>query len=533
MSARVKLEPTRKVAVDEDAFDVKIEAVDSRLDFQKEEDVNTIHGKSDPGLYSPPSMQKRLVFAGVVVPTLAAVLQRKAEEEKSDLKKLALLKNPKVKKDMRMALLASTLRDRLKPIGLEIQDQFFTLDQATREVVVRRLFISQTYGGSMQETFPKPASKFLDVHGMNDFMFLPTEYQPEAPLLPGAPGLWFCSDPYYDRFEEMQRVFVKVVPVVGSKKSVYQYMGMYKLRSAAPAYLTVAEYAAQTPQFRKKWAKGIIEKDWGLPVTARILLRRELGREPTYQEVEYAVKSRPTQCKGVPIEEIMAAFLQGKERMYIWTMKCVGYDNDFQRELSEEYPVWQPPPPKPKNQKKKLPKRSSGAVGKKKSSNRKPRRKKLKLEEMFKSVPNVESESDGDLEYVDPPATRSQKRKREATHEVKPHSSDESDGGLEYVDPQPASRSRKRSRVDLNTAINSESDNELEYVDQPVSLPWKKRSATPDTVPDLGSESDDELEYVDRPPLSHSDEVISIADEDETPAYYKRSEGTFESPICL
>lgn len=88
-----------------------------------------------------------------------------------------------------MALHASTLRDRLKPIGLEIQDQHFTLDQATREVVVTRLFMSKTYGGNMQMTCPVPARKFLDVHGMDDFMFLPTGFQPEAPLLPGAPGV--------------------------------------------------------------------------------------------------------------------------------------------------------------------------------------------------------------------------------------------------------------------------------------------------------------------------------------------------------
>ena len=151
-----------------------------------------------------------------------------------------------------MALLSSTLRDRLKPIGLDIQDQYFTLPQATREVAVSRLFVSTTYGGNMQATFPSPARKFLDVHGMDDFMFLPTEYQPEAPLLPGAPGLWFCIDPGYasDLFEKMRRVFVKVVPVVGSKASVYQFMGMYELRPAVPPYLTVEEYAAQSAQAR-------------------------------------------------------------------------------------------------------------------------------------------------------------------------------------------------------------------------------------------------------------------------------------------
>lgn len=45
-------------------------------------------------------------------------------------------------------------------------------------------------------------------------------------------------------------MFVQVVPVVGSKKSVYQFMGMYKVRPAVPAYLTVEEYVAQSPQVR-------------------------------------------------------------------------------------------------------------------------------------------------------------------------------------------------------------------------------------------------------------------------------------------
>jgi hypothetical protein len=27
-------------------------------------------------------------------------------------------------------------------------------------------------------------------------------------------------------------------------------------------------------------------------------------------------------------------------------MKCIGYDNRFQKEISERYPTWVPPPPK-------------------------------------------------------------------------------------------------------------------------------------------------------------------------------------------
>ena len=199
------------------------------------------------------------------------------------------------------------------------------------------------------------------------------------------------------------------------------------------------------------------------------------------------------------------------------------------------FPVWVPAPPKAKKQKKeKPPKRESTAVRKTKSgTNQNPRGKQLKVEEMFKGVLNVENESGDDLEYVDPPATLSVKRKNETAPEVRFHSGNESDSGLEYVDLQPSYRSRKRTRVDLDTATNTDSDDDLEYVDQPVSLPRKKSSAMPDAVPNIGSESDDGLEYVDSPVVSCLDEVISIADEDELPVYYKLGEGTSESPICL
>ena len=52
---------------------------------------------------------------------------------------------------------------------------------------------------------------------------------------------------------------------------------------------------------------------WGLALSARVLLREELGREPTREEVKDAVKSRPTQCQGVSPDDIKADFLRGKE----------------------------------------------------------------------------------------------------------------------------------------------------------------------------------------------------------------------------
>lgn len=112
-----------------------------------------------------------------------------------------------------MALLPQTLRDRLLPVGLDIQDQYFTIDQVTRELLISRAFFANVYGGSMQDTFPKPSAVKFAQHGMDDFMFMiPTDYQPEAPQIPGAPGLRLCASPGGD-FDQIVRTFVKQVPL--------------------------------------------------------------------------------------------------------------------------------------------------------------------------------------------------------------------------------------------------------------------------------------------------------------------------------
>src|SRR6266436_3649189 len=79
-------------------------------------------------------------------------------------------------------------------------------------VEIKRVFMSKTYGGSFVKTFPSISRKFFDRHGMNDFMYMTCDYNPLAPQIPGAPGLFFeCCD-----FSEngarkiIRRVFVRI-----------------------------------------------------------------------------------------------------------------------------------------------------------------------------------------------------------------------------------------------------------------------------------------------------------------------------------
>ncbi|KAF9475824.1 hypothetical protein BDN70DRAFT_883214 [Pholiota conissans] len=301
----------------------------------------------EPGVASSlsPTDRLRQIVDGIFLPSLSSVRKRKIEEAAEDLNKLKLLKDPKIKKNL-TALLPMTLTDRLKPIGLDIQDQYFTIDQVTREITVTRLFMASTYGGNMQATFPRPSQEFLDIHGMDDFMYLPTEYQPEAPQLPGAPGLWLRPGSRGD-LEGQQRVFSKIILAGGAKMgSRYQYQGQYEVRAANPPTLTVQEWRNQPTHFHNKWAEGIVKMGWGAGVCARVVLRRQLNREPTQNEVEEVISNGL--YRAVTAEEIKEAYLRGKERMGICTMKCVGYDNRFQQELHDRFPTWTPPPPRSK-----------------------------------------------------------------------------------------------------------------------------------------------------------------------------------------
>lgn len=122
-----------------------------------------------------------------------------------------------------MELLPDTVRDRLKHLDLNLYD--ITLDKASQEVMVTREFMSATYGGSMQAVQPGIAKKFLDIHGLDDFFYLNLDYQPEAPQVPGAHGLYFCTQAG-DDIPGIWRVFTRIL--VGQ----WQYQGMYTVTTS-------------------------------------------------------------------------------------------------------------------------------------------------------------------------------------------------------------------------------------------------------------------------------------------------------------
>lgn len=93
----------------------------------------------------------------------------------------------------------------------------------------------------MQATCPNIGKHRLEQHGMNDFMYLHPDYQPVAPQVPGACGLFFRTGTSVGyTWPLLQRVFTRI------QSNVWQYMGTYRLTSSPS--LTPAEWAKQEPK---------------------------------------------------------------------------------------------------------------------------------------------------------------------------------------------------------------------------------------------------------------------------------------------
>lgn len=96
------------------------------------------------------------------------------------------------------------------------------------------------------ETFPKISKKKLALHGLDDFMYLNLNLNPQAPQLPGAPGLLFDVDsnpgspPGDDDDDRIHRLFARL------ESAIWLYCGQYKMKQVMS--LTKEEWAEQLPK---------------------------------------------------------------------------------------------------------------------------------------------------------------------------------------------------------------------------------------------------------------------------------------------
>lgn len=292
--------------------------------------------ESQLGVEVRPPKRRRTLVPSVVVPTLAL-----AHAKQEDYKKLKKLENPKVKKKKGVVQLSQdSVRARLNPIGLDIFD--IPLPPTISNVGFPREFISTHYGGNTQSTFPTIGKKYIDLHGVIDYMYLNLCYNPHAPQVPGAPGL------YYGWSGDPTMTFRLICR---TESNEWTYVGEYKMGPCAP--LSVEEWNSQNRVVKMTWARGTVEKSWGEDLRAKIRLRERLSREATEEEIDNAIDAGE-KFQDVTIEEVLAEYSSGREILHISTLKCVDYNAGFQQFLTDKYPSFVPKPKAKKGSKKNM-----------------------------------------------------------------------------------------------------------------------------------------------------------------------------------
>lgn len=377
----------------------------------------------------------RLASAVKAEPLNDVALVQKMKDEPSDEQirdALACMKNAdaKVKKDLTFS--DRILYRRIQKIGLEL---YPVEDSVNKYFLFSRYYFSNRYGGSFVATFPTLSAAKLKEHGIDDWAFPSLEYNPHAPQVPGAPGLFYTPNGHA-RTTFDHRVFVRLD---GGK---WLYVGMYTF--APSDSLTPDEFSSQPDKIKKTWAREMkTHSTWGTNVTGRVYFRRENnGKEPTEAELDEVLLDK-TALARVTEEEIIQAYSTGQEVFGVFSMKCIGYDAKWIAGLIEDYPSWLEE--REAQLKRNKAKKSNEAVKKT------PRRKKNK--DKANSITRTTKQSPG-------AATTGTKRKAE-----------ELDSTCSSDDEQP-----ETDTSPLNSDMNAEDDGTDLDIIEPVYVPRPTRS---------------------------------------------------------
>ncbi|KAF9041085.1 hypothetical protein BDZ89DRAFT_1060383 [Hymenopellis radicata] len=266
-------------------------------------------------------------------PEVTATESKIAEEDK---KKLKLLKNPKLKYN-NASLDEDTVADRLKPIGLDIYS--IPMDQADASVPASRAFFAKYFGGPPQGTYCSSGKDFLVKHPeakrRRDFMCLKMQWNPNGPLIPGAQGLFFGRGREDVWTADMSPLSV----LIFLQSNQWLYLGEYKLGKSAT--LTTREWKAQKQLVKTTWTRPTATTKGGRPDRILIHLKKQLGREPTDAEFDAADADKDNQYKNVTAKDVEHEYDIGNYEIRIWTMKCVGYDEQIQRTVLDRYPAFE------------------------------------------------------------------------------------------------------------------------------------------------------------------------------------------------
>ncbi|RDX48547.1 hypothetical protein OH76DRAFT_1383565 [Lentinus brumalis] len=133
------------------------------------------------------------------------------------------MRNPDVKVKKELMLSDEYLLDALTWEG--INHRFpIPVPRDIAECPLPRAYISNLYGGGLQDTFAQPRAELVAWHGLRHWAFWTLDWNPHAPTRPGFSGLLFTVGKAQDDLKEVRRTFVRVAP------GKWVYMGQYKMR---------------------------------------------------------------------------------------------------------------------------------------------------------------------------------------------------------------------------------------------------------------------------------------------------------------
>ncbi|KAM5539717.1 hypothetical protein V8D89_006530 [Ganoderma adspersum] len=191
-------------------------------------------------------------------------------------------------------------------------------DKSLLDNTASRAQLSAVLGGAATRTC-------VSVNDRN-LLYPSHEFQLWRPSKPGGPGLLLYPTPEQPWQGDVQTVFVALY------MAKYRYAGEYRLMEDEP--LSPDEFNALPLAAKQKWASHIAQTVQYKEIRVRIATRRDKAREATMQEVMAVANDTKNLFRGsVTAEDVLRAYQSGDERMYVWRMACVRFDEAFLRDL--------------------------------------------------------------------------------------------------------------------------------------------------------------------------------------------------------
>lgn len=197
-----------------------------------------------------------------------------------------------------------------------------------------RATMSYIFGGNIQRMISYPSPEKRRVHGFTFALLFPSrKYNPHLPTKIGERGLLFRLDQKLEKWSDNEGGSGPYHLMMHHSSDDYCYFGVYEFVRVDP--VTKDEWLSQLPQVRhsvsnrtplthrsprqvkENWVNHALKTYTGEQTRARVFLRRNLGREPTRNEVD-ATKGDKSIKGRVTAAQIMQDFNSGNEVLVLF-----------------------------------------------------------------------------------------------------------------------------------------------------------------------------------------------------------------------